>query len=189
MDHNQISSKQEMHICVRQSLSQSSRARTSCQFVALLFVLASHGGRQWREKQAWSRHDERVAEFMDKLIQDLAVSVSAASSTPASGGAGRLFDLMRDMRPDPQEEAVSHRSVHHRSLHGISNDTDDLVVLWATHPWERDARLAHHVLHQQHQHPPAGGGRGAGCRREEHREAGGERRGAGRHRGQGARTL
>jgi len=22
------------------------------------------------------------------------------------------------------------------------------MVLWAMHPWERDARLAHHVLHQ-----------------------------------------
>jgi len=31
----------------------------------------------------------------------------------------------------------------------------DLVVLWATHPWERDARLAHHVLHHHHHHPPA----------------------------------
>ncbi|KAG0517888.1 hypothetical protein BDA96_09G127700 [Sorghum bicolor] len=29
----------------------------------------------------------------------------------------------------------------------------NLMVLWAMHPWERDARLAHHVLHQQH--PPA----------------------------------
>jgi len=26
----------------------------------------------------------------------------------------------------------------------------NLVVLWAMHPWERDARLAHHVLHQGH---------------------------------------
>ncbi|KAL6610052.1 hypothetical protein ACP70R_034464 [Stipagrostis hirtigluma subsp. patula] len=26
----------------------------------------------------------------------------------------------------------------------------NLVVLWAMHPWERDARLAHHVLHQAH---------------------------------------
>ena len=26
----------------------------------------------------------------------------------------------------------------------------NLMVLWAMHPWERDARLAHHVLHQQH---------------------------------------
>ena len=25
-----------------------------------------------------------------------------------------------------------------------------LMVLWAMHPWERDARLAHHVLHQHH---------------------------------------
>jgi hypothetical protein len=33
-----------------------------------------------------------VSRFMDKLIQGLAVSVSAASSTPASGGAGRLFE-------------------------------------------------------------------------------------------------
>ena len=24
------------------------------------------------------------------------------------------------------------------------------MVLWAMHPWERDARLAHHVLHQHH---------------------------------------
>ncbi|KAF8719920.1 hypothetical protein HU200_024684 [Digitaria exilis] len=29
----------------------------------------------------------------------------------------------------------------------------NLMVLWAMHPWERDARLAHHVLHQHH--PPA----------------------------------
>lgn len=29
----------------------------------------------------------------------------------------------------------------------------NLMVLWAMHPWERDARLAHHVLHQAH--PPA----------------------------------
>ncbi|KAI5018135.1 hypothetical protein ZWY2020_043023 [Hordeum vulgare] len=26
----------------------------------------------------------------------------------------------------------------------------NLMVLWAMHPWERDARLAHHVLHQAH---------------------------------------
>ncbi|CAL4907941.1 unnamed protein product [Urochloa decumbens] len=26
----------------------------------------------------------------------------------------------------------------------------NLMVLWAMHPWERDARLAHHVLHQSH---------------------------------------
>ena len=26
----------------------------------------------------------------------------------------------------------------------------NLMVLWAMHPWERDARLAHHVLHQHH---------------------------------------
>ncbi|KAG2627923.1 hypothetical protein PVAP13_3KG265641 [Panicum virgatum] len=26
----------------------------------------------------------------------------------------------------------------------------NLMVLWAMHPWERDARLAHHVLHQGH---------------------------------------
>ncbi|KAJ1297089.1 hypothetical protein BS78_01G351200 [Paspalum vaginatum] len=30
----------------------------------------------------------------------------------------------------------------------------DAAVLWAMHPWERDARWAHHVLH--HAHPPAG---------------------------------
>uniref|UniRef100_I1PV59 Annexin n=1 Tax=Oryza glaberrima TaxID=4538 RepID=I1PV59_ORYGL len=26
----------------------------------------------------------------------------------------------------------------------------NLMVMWAMHPWERDARLAHHVLHQAH---------------------------------------
>ncbi|KAG8085414.1 hypothetical protein GUJ93_ZPchr0010g11148 [Zizania palustris] len=26
----------------------------------------------------------------------------------------------------------------------------NLMVLWAMHPWERDARMAHHVLHQAH---------------------------------------
>lgn len=29
----------------------------------------------------------------------------------------------------------------------------DAAVLWAMHPWERDARWAHHVLHKAH--PPA----------------------------------
>src|SRR5207237_950748 len=29
----------------------------------------------------------------------------------------------------------------------------DATVLWAMHPWERDARWAHHVLHDAH--PPA----------------------------------
>lgn len=24
------------------------------------------------------------------------------------------------------------------------------MVLWAMHPWERDAKLAHHVLHEAH---------------------------------------
>ncbi|EEC79127.1 hypothetical protein OsI_19774 [Oryza sativa Indica Group] len=27
---------------------------------------------------------------------------------------------------------------------------ENLMVMWAMHPWERDARLAHHVLHQAH---------------------------------------
>jgi FAD/FMN-containing dehydrogenase len=30
----------------------------------------------------------------------------------------------------------------------------DAAVLWALHPWERDARWAHHVLHGGDGHPP-----------------------------------
>uniref|UniRef100_A0A0D9WFZ1 Annexin n=1 Tax=Leersia perrieri TaxID=77586 RepID=A0A0D9WFZ1_9ORYZ len=37
-----------------------------------------------------------------------------------------------------------------KSFNGFFKDHGNLMVMWAMHPWERDARLAHHVLHQAH---------------------------------------
>ncbi|CAN6289419.1 unnamed protein product [Urochloa humidicola] len=81
----------------------------------------------------WRRHPERRAQFRRGFPGFFSASAGAAA------GIERCED-----------EYLRHLEAEFARF-------KDAAVLWALHPWERDARWAHHVLHGEHH----GGGRAA----------------------------